>query len=361
MEAPFKGLLKCGYCGGALGITYTKKSDRRYSYYFCVKDDKRTVSECPLVRVPGGDIDNVIIQQLSAIFRTPSLLAQTYFTAEKIESDEKAALLKRKAELEKELEQFRKDVLNEMNCVPELREKVCNIDEELLEINKKLHKFSSAKITNSDISESFNSIGALWEELFPAERYRLAHLVIENIAVFKDKMEIELKKNGIASLVQELSEYGTPSNKGENKKDNPPAVPVIKPEILPNGGILIRVPIRIKYKSNRRVVIAPECMDGANLDAESPVQNAIAQQIARGYAWMKLLETGKVANATQLSEKVGLDKSYVGRTLRLINLAPDITEALLTGAENIRISLNKLRVPLPADWQKQRELFGMER
>ena len=48
MESPFKGLLKCGYCGGSLGITYTQKHDRRYTYYVCIKDDKKAISECPL-------------------------------------------------------------------------------------------------------------------------------------------------------------------------------------------------------------------------------------------------------------------------------------------------------------------------
>ena len=37
---PFKGLLKCGYCGGAMGITFTNspKKGVRYYYYLCNQD-----------------------------------------------------------------------------------------------------------------------------------------------------------------------------------------------------------------------------------------------------------------------------------------------------------------------------------
>ncbi|MFA7186016.1 MAG: recombinase family protein, partial [Victivallales bacterium] len=62
IAAPFKGLLVCGYCGGAFGITYTKKRDRRYMYYICIKDNSRADRECPLQRFAAGDIDRIILR-----------------------------------------------------------------------------------------------------------------------------------------------------------------------------------------------------------------------------------------------------------------------------------------------------------
>ena len=46
ISSPFKGLLRCGHCGGAFGITYNKNNkkgsdNRRYMYYLCIKDEDR--------------------------------------------------------------------------------------------------------------------------------------------------------------------------------------------------------------------------------------------------------------------------------------------------------------------------------
>ena len=49
-----------------------------------------------------------------------------------------------------------------------------------------------------------DSMGAIWEELFPVERYRLAHLLFEKIQIFTDHMVIDIKTDGLKSLIKEL-------------------------------------------------------------------------------------------------------------------------------------------------------------
>ncbi|MEI8246332.1 MAG: hypothetical protein WCI51_10905 [Lentisphaerota bacterium] len=41
------------------------------------------------------------------------------------------------------------------------------------------------------------------------------------------------------------------------------------------------IPIEIKHKSGRKLIIAPEVIDGANTEAESPVQSALVMSLAR--------------------------------------------------------------------------------
>ena len=36
--SPLEGVLRCGHCDGAMGLTYTQKGARRYTYYHCAKD-----------------------------------------------------------------------------------------------------------------------------------------------------------------------------------------------------------------------------------------------------------------------------------------------------------------------------------
>jgi hypothetical protein len=55
---------------------------------------------------------------------------------------------------------------------------------------------------------------------------------------------------------------------------------------------------------------------------------------------------------------VGFDRSYVGRILSLVNLAPDIVEAVLDGTEPREMSIVKLRKGIPESWEEQRTIFG---
>lgn len=126
---------------------------------------------------------------------------------------------------------------------------------------------------------------------------------------------------------------------------------------LDNGNISIRVPLIIKYKHGCKKIIAPEALDGANPGPESPVQDALVNALARAHSWMEAIESGKVQNVKHLAETLGLDCSYVARILRLINLAPDIQEAILNGEEPSGLSLEKLRCVIPEDWQEQREVL----
>ena len=73
--SPLKGLLKCGHCGGPL-MHYTKrKKGAVYSYYRCLRDSKRAESVCPIKEIAAPVAENLVFAQLSAIFRSPQVLA----------------------------------------------------------------------------------------------------------------------------------------------------------------------------------------------------------------------------------------------------------------------------------------------
>jgi hypothetical protein len=49
-----------------------------------------------------------------------------------------------------------------------------------------------------------------------------------------------------------------------------------------------------------------------------------------------------------------IDRSYLGKMLRLTLLAPDIVEAILDGRQAADFGLPALLEPLPSIWEKQR-------
>jgi site-specific DNA recombinase len=74
--APLKGILRCGHCDGAMTPTYTSKGgNRKYCFYICAKDAKRAVSECPVKRLPAGEIEGYVFGRLGALLRSPEVVA----------------------------------------------------------------------------------------------------------------------------------------------------------------------------------------------------------------------------------------------------------------------------------------------
>lgn len=59
-------------------------------------------------------------------------------------------------------------------------------------------------ISENDVREALIEFDGLWDELFPAEQARIAHLLIERVDLDVDGVSIRLRTEGIGSIVFEL-------------------------------------------------------------------------------------------------------------------------------------------------------------
>ena len=123
-----------------------------------------------------------------------------------------------------------------------------------------------------------------------------------------------------------------------------------------NGNIAVTIPIRLKYDGHKTVIRQPE-RQTAELDTDtmSPLQKALVQ----GFQYRDALENGDVANVSELARREGQERAFLFRALSLVNLAPDIIEAILDGKEPSTVTLSRLRKGFPDDWDEQRKFFGM--
>ena len=125
-------------------------------------------------------------------------------------------------------------------------------------------------------------------------------------------------------------------------------------ERLVNGNIKVTIPIRLKYDGCKTVIRQPET-EQTELDPEtmSPLQKAVIQ----GFQYRDMLESGKVATVSELAHKVKQERAFLFRALSLVNLAPDIIEAILNGKEPSTLTLSNLRKGFPEDWTEQRKML----
>ena len=143
ITSPFKGLLRCGHCGGSFGISYAGKKkrsgNRRYMYYLCIKDEARAERRCPLARIPVGDINQVILEQMARLLKTPSMLAMVYSQLQMYEKQKRDAVKKHQKELEVKQERIRKQILDGGDP-SELMVQFTEIDEKLERLKEQAEK-----------------------------------------------------------------------------------------------------------------------------------------------------------------------------------------------------------------------------
>ena len=148
--APLKGLL-FGPDGKAMTPTHTKRGNKKYRYYVTHTASKHGYEECPIRMVRAGDIEGIIFDQIKSIFKNPSLLVSTWSVAKTMDDD----------------------------------------------------------ITKEDVRDGLQNIETVWDHLYHKEQARLLQLFIEKINVQPEGIHIDIRTNGIHSLVLDLKAAAT--------------------------------------------------------------------------------------------------------------------------------------------------------
>jgi hypothetical protein len=146
--ALLKGII-FGPTGCAMTPTHTRKRGRLYRYYMA-SDLLKHEADCPVRRVPAGDIENAVVDQVRGLLRSPEIIVRTWRTAKQLAPD---------------------------------------IDE-------------------AEVREALHRLDPLWNELFPAEQARVVQLLVERVDVSSDGLDIRLKTEGLTNIAHDLRSVG---------------------------------------------------------------------------------------------------------------------------------------------------------
>ena len=122
-------------------------------------------------------------------------------------------------------------------------------------------------------------------------------------------------------------------------------------KVLANGNVLVSIPITLRESAGRKQIIT----DQKKFKAEN---DPIVLNIARGFYWQEMIDSGKITNIRELAKIMNVNESYVGRTIRLTMLSPEIIHRAIRGILPEDISLAKL-YKLPDRWKEQLMQLGI--
>ena len=143
--ALLKGLI-FGPTGAAMTPAHTRKGGKLYRYYVSTDVLKRDAQTCPIRRVPAGEIETAVIDQLRGLLRAPEIVVRTWRAARQ----------------------------------------------------------SGEEISEAEVREALERLDPLWDELFPAEQARIVQLLVERVDVRTDGADIRLRTEGLTNLVTDL-------------------------------------------------------------------------------------------------------------------------------------------------------------
>jgi site-specific DNA recombinase len=132
--------------GRAMTPTYTIKGNRSYRYYINSAAIKIGPEACEVVRVPAGEVEAVVVDQVRKILQSPEVIAATIREVEKLEptADVNAAI------------------------------------------------------------SSLRSIDAIWSELFAHEQARIIQLLVHRVTISAAGIKIDMKADGINDLIESV-------------------------------------------------------------------------------------------------------------------------------------------------------------
>ena len=136
--------------GSAMTPTHTRKAGRLYRYYVSTSVLKGAKDACIIGRVPAGEIEGAVVDQVRRLLRQPEIVAHTARAAREHQPE----------------------------------------------------------ITEGEVRAALHGFDALWAELFPAEQARIVGLLVERVDVTPDGIGIRLRTEGLASLVRDLRPAG---------------------------------------------------------------------------------------------------------------------------------------------------------
>ncbi|MEQ1906384.1 MAG: hypothetical protein ABL888_19535 [Pirellulaceae bacterium] len=118
-----------------------------------------------------------------------------------------------------------------------------------------------------------------------------------------------------------------------------------------NAAVVVRIPVTFYRRNGRQMVLAQNGEPSTSQVANPPANNTLIATLAKAYLWQEQLESGEFATLDDLGRANGVDRTYVGRVLRLTSLAPAVVESILSGNETGDLSVRNLNKGIPDLWQ----------
>ncbi|MGD9649549.1 MAG: hypothetical protein AB7G80_05365 [Dongiaceae bacterium] len=127
---------------------------------------------------------------------------------------------------------------------------------------------------------------------------------------------------------------------------------------IENSKIIVHVPLNLRTWGGKKVIVGPQGKDLRALELDIRKDEKLLKALGRAYRWHGWILTGKYATVQEMSERQKINKSYMQRMMRIMQLSPKIVEAILDGQQPEGFALRDIEQTFSPLWSEQEKQFG---
>jgi site-specific DNA recombinase len=206
--ALLRKLLRCGRCGAVMAHSWTRKAGRVYSYYGCSQAQKQSRDACPTPTLSVGEIEATVINEIKRLAQDPALVDQVFPEAvEQIKQgrqdleSERTRLLHQRQQREEAIKRLVTTLESPGGELPavvgerikERQAEVAQLNARLQTVEQELAALDSQTINREHLAQTLAQFTDLWDALYPAERVKLVHSLIETIVYYDETNRVEIR------------------------------------------------------------------------------------------------------------------------------------------------------------------------
>ena len=197
--ALLKGLVRCKHCGCAMSHHYASKGKRRYRYYVCITAQKKGWAACPFPSLPAGELERFVVERIKEAARDPKLLCDVIGRAKSHLHDQIEELRQQRQRRDFRARRINEDI-RELAKTPHspgvaddlvrLNEELAKAEKAIVDINHQIVDLEQRAMGEDELTGAFESFEPMWQQLRPAEKTRLIHLLVQAIEYDGEAEEI---------------------------------------------------------------------------------------------------------------------------------------------------------------------------
>ncbi len=185
-----------------------------------------------------------------------------------------------------------------------------------------------------EVFDKIHKIERIWNYLCPAEKRKLIGLIVKIIEVSKHNLRIYFNQEVLKNIDEALL---------ENR--------IIKSET--EAFVDIEVDF-YRQQYGRKIIVNPD----ENKTEKLSESNNIRTCLIKAFYWKQQISSKNLC-LRDLSNKENIERSHMGRIMRMTLLAPDIVEAIIAGKIPKQLQQKDFtRSAIPYLWEEQRIKYG---
>src|SRR5438552_11982474 len=210
--AILKGLLYCRPCGCAMSPTYSSKGSKRYRYYVCSQAQKRGWDHCPTQSIPAGQIERIVLAQISKVGQDSERLQKTLTEASRQRHVRLTALESDRRRLERELKILTESFApanasdeGNQSGFETIQENIGHLQRRLAETQAQTLAFQRPALELERAAQALMALEQAFEELPVIEQARLIHLMVQRVKYDdgQSKLVLTLDPAGLVAVLEE--------------------------------------------------------------------------------------------------------------------------------------------------------------